>query len=197
MVRKSWIQRRYKQEIIESRKLKGTCSILDIYTIKVKLKELNLIPAGGELQVVSQSDINDFERILSKQLPGEYKWFLCEYGACCFRDNVIFKAAETCPWFDDGVGAISYFYGLRPAKNNLPSLEQALESYRDQLPPNTIPIGDDMFGNLICLDLAKDNYGKVLFWNHESETEQEQFCLIADSFEKFLGSFYELPEQIT
>ena len=36
-------------------------------------------------------------------------------------------------------------------------------------PPASLPIADDPFGNLVCLDGRDGRDGPVLFWDHESE----------------------------
>jgi hypothetical protein len=42
-----------------------------------------------------------------------------------------------------------------------------LECYEGRIPPWSLPIGQDFFGNQILLDLRPETHGQILFWDHE------------------------------
>ncbi|GAE94753.1 hypothetical protein JCM21714_3941 [Gracilibacillus boraciitolerans JCM 21714] len=67
--------------------------------------------------------------------------------------------------------------------------------YKKRIPNTCIPIGRDAGGNLVCLNLSKDRYGFVYFWDHEEELNYEEgkitiddLYLIAETFNGFLSS---------
>ena len=73
-------------------------------------------------------------------------------------------------------------------------IDQAVEDYRGRLPSDVIPIGDDPYGNLICLGVRGGNRGAVYFWDHEDELDEEglskldygNMYKLADGFEEFV-----------
>ncbi|WP_081743142.1 SMI1/KNR4 family protein [Acetivibrio clariflavus] len=44
--------------------------------------------------------------------------------------------------------------------------------FHSLLPKDVIPIARDPFGNLICISVSEDSYGKVLFWDHEKDDDE-------------------------
>lgn len=88
---------------------------------------------------------------------------------------------------------ISSMFGLNVNVDD--DLSTQLDVYRGRIPNNCIPVGRDAGGNLICLDLSKDGYGQVYFWNHEEEFEEEDagtmttahLYHIAPSFDEYLN----------
>lgn len=71
------------------------------------------------------------------------------------------------------------------------NLERNVRSLSERIPPDTIPIADDPFGNVIVIGLQGDQRGKVYFWDHEEEPEDQpdwsNVDLIADSFDHFMA----------
>lgn len=59
-----------------------------------------------------------------------------------------------------------------------------------RLPPDTMPIARDPFGNLVLLGLHGKCCGNVYFWDHEREPDgqpdRSNVELVADSFDRFL-----------
>ena len=72
------------------------------------------------------------------------------------------------------------------------NLESKWEMYvtSERVPKDCLPIGEDSFGNVLCLDLSNKYYGRVWFWPHDSygpEGSYEPMSPVADSFEAFLS----------
>ena len=80
--------------------------------------------------------------------------------------------------------------------------------YRSQgrIPEELIPIGDNMFGDQVCLAVLGEHRGKVFFWDHDDERDEADYWqehgqgktvpreflygnvyLVADSFMDFLA----------
>ena len=79
---------------------------------------------------------------------------------------------------------------------NLHSFIETYKIAQRRLPDEMIPIASDPFGNLFCLAVEGDDAGKVLFWDHEREPDDDEeevtsfpnVRFVADSFEEFLAS---------
>jgi hypothetical protein len=70
------------------------------------------------------------------------------------------------------------------------NLERRIRSLNERIPPDTLPIANDSFGNAILLGLHGDRRGKVYFWDHEEEPDNQpdwsNVSLVADSFDAFM-----------
>lgn len=56
-----------------------------------------------------------------------------------------------------------------------------------------LPIIEDSGGNLVCLSMKDDGFGKVYFAVHDSD--EPTYCLIADTFAEFLNMLYKFEDQ--
>ena len=63
-----------------------------------------------------------------------------------------------------------------------------INTYKNRIPVNTTPIAYDNFGNLI---LIENNSGKIYFWDHEVNDDDNcslsDLGFIANSFTKFIN----------
>jgi hypothetical protein len=75
-------------------------------------------------------------------------------------------------------------------------LDLACETYDERIPSDLIPIAYDAFDNNICIGWTGERKGKVYFWDHEDEID-ENGCLryddcivflVANSLQEFLDS---------
>ncbi len=165
--------------------------------LKKKLNELQIEPFDDKFQKANTKEIIDFERGYGFKLPDDYQWFLRNYGASNFEVEVACKSEEPSSWSNDGNDSIDFFYGLNPTESSLDCLKGALDTYSDRFPEGVLPIGEaDSGGNLICMSVNKENYGYILFWDHESDTEEKQFYKMASSFSKFVELLFEDPVEI-
>lgn len=136
------------------------------------------------------ASIEAIEEKIGKRLPADYAEFLVKYGGCYLESrkttddveyDVCYRPIEKDPWMgeEDETQLLECFYGL--SRDN--SVLSMIDTYSDRFPPEIIPIAASPGGNEICLDL--DN-GCVLFWDHELRNPDEDFYLIANSFEEFI-----------
>ena len=118
----------------------------------------------------TEADIGHFEMGIAARLPDDYRDFLLVHNGGYPRQN----------GFADGKEVLSFFFGLWQKHADL---NYELLAHRDFIPPGTIPIAADPFGNLVLLEVTKPNRGRVWFWNHErSGTPKEAVSLLASSF---------------
>ena len=72
----------------------------------------------------------------------------------------------------------------------------------NRIPENMLPIGRDIYGNLVLLSIKGSDRGKVYFWDHEMEADPAQeevpdysnLTLIADSFDEFINSLKSIED---
>lgn len=128
--------------------------------------------------------LSSVEQFWQFKLPQDYRKFLLCYNGG-YPCKTIFN-------FDDSSSVIDCFYGFMKD-----FIKNILIKYRDigiRYPINTLPIGDDVFGNLILLSVKGPDRGKIYFWDHEMEVEDGEtpdysnLTLIADSFDEFINS---------
>jgi len=125
------------------------------------------------------------EARLGTSLPEEYRQFLLEFNGgrpspACFR-----LASRTGPYSDS---VVDWFLSVHDAdESNIGTVLSWLEGRR---PRALLPIAIDPGGNYVMLGIDGDVRGKVYFWDHDREPQNEQdwsnIDLIADSFDAFL-----------
>jgi hypothetical protein len=135
------------------------------------------------LRDATEQDIMLLEERIGGSLPNDYKAFL--------REN---NGGEPEPSFCQNT-CVDAFYSLDRADPWYPIWE-ALFDYDGRIPPETLPIACDPFGNLILLGFAGEQSDKVFFWDHELENEDDlasNLTLEAETFTKFVESLDPLP----
>lgn len=113
---------------------------------------------------LSEEELASLEEQLGIALPDEYRAFLAETNGA--------DAVETgyLPGTDFGVETL---FGVDPDQGwrDLVGYVSILEG---RIPPGTLPIGGDDFGNVFLLSLDGPRQGTVWFWNHELESEEDE-----------------------
>jgi hypothetical protein len=92
---------------------------------------------------------------------------------------------------------IQRFAGIHDGQYD--SLERYTVTHDDRVPKNLLPIASDWSGNLICLSINGDDFGKIYFWSHEEEGELESgkspdyhnVYFVSNSFTEFINGLYE------
>ena len=170
--------------------------------------------------LAGDNDIAETEAVCGAKLPQDYAEFLRQYGESSFNEMVGFDpvsekavyvhSKETelpNPTFKGSQVAV--FFGKN--KDVRPSLIGKIKMYANRMPDKVIPIADDGLGNKITISLAEKDYGKVYWWDHENEWDEEDYLdevgepmpeeakyqnmyLIADSFTEFLEKLKVVPE---
>lgn len=165
-----------------------------------------LEPVGGGVQFVpvSEEELQSLERQIGTSFPEPYRQFVGTYGASRFGHSVGFSITSP-PSGTAGAprrGVLSGFYGAMNSLNNTLSLAWAIKTFRDRMPESVVPIGAEGGGDQLVLGVAADERGRIYYWDHENEWDEEDFIEdglpvppnlkfqnlhhIADSFEEFL-----------
>lgn len=140
-------------------------------------------------------EIEKFEQLIQSKLPDDYKQFLLKYNGGRPVKNECFKYVET--WDGQSRNTSSGVEWFSSMFNDIKSSNNILKG---RLPHEMLAIADGFCGNIICLCIKGDNYGKVYYWDHEYEADEdeepwyENVYLIANSFADFINSLYEYKE---
>lgn len=142
---------------------------------------------------IDDKELSDLETRLKMKLPNDYKKFLLQNNGGIPIPNVFD--------FIDGDGQnsnslVHYFYAVYN-DNGHDNLENNYNFFKSErrIPSNILPIAEDPFGNMICISVSGDDYGKVYFWDHELEGQSESYdniSLIASSFDEFINNLHEV-----
>lgn len=108
---------------------------------------------------ISAIEISSFEKEYIFTLPKDYKRYLLENNGG--DPNKVYYLENNADL------VVNFFYSLGSQKF---SLEQAIDDMKYDDPvvaKDFIPIGEDAFGNVLCLSVNEKTYGNVFSWDHE------------------------------
>jgi len=136
----------------------------------------------------SPEAIAQFEARRGVLLPAEYKAFLLESNGGSPIPNLF----QVPGWHGNGSG-LNYFYGIHEGEKMV-RLDAACDTYDERVPSDLIPIAYDAYDNNICIGWKGKRAGKIYFWDHEDEldengdfvTDYRNVYLLADSLQEFL-----------
>lgn len=143
----------------------------------------------------TRHEVETIEALIQGHLPSTYRQMLATYGGCSFQVATYYNdPIHNCPvmfgWFFD-----------------FEELRDAILSQSENLPPTTIPVGDDGGGNIYCLGVRDGDADKIYFhdhnrgWDDEAQSllsrqlplplrlRYQTAYLLADSFLNFIASF--------
>lgn len=185
---------------------------MDFETIWKRVGGLKPI-TGDRFQPASLDALEGVEASLGSNLPDDYREFLATYGAAAFRRLVRFSPVRQLPSDVSYSGSdyIDAFYGTEPSSRDAYSLLHRIAFYQGRMPDGVIPIGDNGLGNQICLAVTGDWRGQVLYWDRNTEVDEEEYIedhghsptsevrfgnihLIAQSFAEFLQGLVADPD---
>jgi hypothetical protein len=131
------------------------------------------------------------ESLLGFGFPGPYRLFLQKFnGGWPVPDEFDFELNG-----DPNGSIVDGFCSLDVGGNY--DLENMWNIFKARVPNKMVPIARDPGGNLILIGLAGEVEGKVYFWDHEEEADDDEepdmtnVYLISDNFDDFLDSLYE------
>ncbi|WP_356724712.1 SMI1/KNR4 family protein [Paenibacillus sp. JJ-223] len=65
------------------------------------------------------------------------------------------------------------------------------EYSKEELPERIVPFGRDPFGNFLCFDYrSMQENPTIVFYDHESEVEDEKIIYVCDTFTQLLSELY-------
>jgi cell wall assembly regulator SMI1 len=131
---------------------------------------------------------------LGHSIPPSYRAFLAEHdGGTPVRSVFTFEQDN-----QPRRSVVDGFLGVAPVEPPLSNLADTAQSLGERLLPGVVPIADDPFGNLVCIDCREQADGPVVFWDHEYEgdpPDAANLYPIAPDLASFLASLRE-PEPL-
>jgi hypothetical protein len=110
------------------------------------------------------SSIKELEKELETTLPKDYKAYLQSFDVIGFHKKLKVFVVEKNPLTEFTYLEILYGFSERNIYNLFTLI---FDTYSGRIPDETIPIGQDAYGNLFLLSVYGDNFGKIWFWDHE------------------------------
>jgi hypothetical protein len=150
-----------------------------------------LVNSGAPL---TEQEIIDLETELHHSLPIDYAEFLRNYNGGTPHRNIF--PIRGYSLYDEGV--LAFFFGTKRGETT--DVLTVFRMSENRVPQELLPIGADVFGNLICLTVAGPNRGKVYWWFHEEEADEKEpptydnIYFVANSFTDLLNSLREMPD---
>jgi hypothetical protein len=137
-------------------------------------------PPADEVRVVA------LETRLGTRLPEEYRRFLLDFNGARPSPACFHLALRAGPYTDS---VVDYFLSVDVADEL--NIDTVLGWLQGRKPPALLPIATDPGANYVMLGIEGDVRGKVYFWDHDHEPQNEtgwsNIDLIADSFDAFMS----------
>ncbi|MDC3959508.1 SMI1/KNR4 family protein [Polyangium jinanense] len=141
----------------------------------------------------SPEEIAGFQARWSVVLPAEYREFL-------LKSNGGWPEPDTfvVPGWHGQASMLDAFFGIHHGRET-ERLDRAMEVYDARIPGDLIPIADDAGGNVVCIGWKGKRRGKIYFWDHEDELDEQGLSrqdyrnvyLLANSLTEFLNNLRE------
>ncbi|MFC9777513.1 SMI1/KNR4 family protein [Paenibacillus chitinolyticus] len=132
---------------------------------------------------ITINEIREFEGKYVLKLPEQYIDFLLKYNGG-YPEASTFKISD-----EEGESVVNKFYGIGDMKGNLAKVFEILDG---ELPEGFIAIASDPGGNEICIGISEEYFGKIYFWIHDMEANEEMdnMFFINNSFNDFFENLY-------
>jgi hypothetical protein len=118
--------------------------------------------------------LDAFRALIPGELPADYADTLLHIGRSAgLVGDTIIQAIEKAPprnprqfTYMGDTPSFNRLYGLQ---SNLWNIFETWDALRDRMPPGLVPIGEDFFGNQICIDVSEAGNGRIYSWFHEGD----------------------------
>ncbi|MBV6685754.1 SMI1/KNR4 family protein [Bacillus sp. JRC01] len=148
---------------------------------KLKLDEIIDFDMKDSKKTWENEKIIELEKKYNLYLNDDYFFYLKEYGNDYIDPKYKCIPQEAIPGCEEVKFEIDSIYGLDIDENNI---FEKIDSYKDILPENLVPIADLPGGDLICMEKEK---GWIYFWFHD--WEDENLFKVFNTFKEFILSF--------
>jgi hypothetical protein len=144
-------------------------------------------------------DLARFEAIIGQELPDDYRQFLTHCNGGYVGGRYWYQGRN--PEGQEVEAGVHHIGGFRD--ESYFSLPRHRACYDGRIPDALLWIHDDPFGNAICLGVAGRHRGRVYFWDHENEPDEDwdgsvemagNITLIADSFTDYVSGLRALGD---
>lgn len=130
------------------------------------------------LPKVQEFELDLIEKIIEDKIPQIVRDYIKKYGGDMIKERYFFDS-NGLEWELAQFNLFKDLHGLT---------KEFLEQYQRKL----IPFAYDGGGWHFCLSFDTDTYGKIIINRWTDHLPEEQFLVIADSFEEFINGLHSL-----
>lgn len=134
--------------------------------LSIKIRHKNI-------ELIRNSDVIEIETLIQSSLPDYFIDFISKYQGAQLNE-FIFCSKEKIEWI---IGFINQINEIKNLTNEF------VIGYNKKLVPFTYDSGGWHF----CLSFDKETYGKIIVNRWTDHLPEDQFLVIADSFEEFIN----------
>ncbi|MDT8715885.1 SMI1/KNR4 family protein [Clostridium sp. 19966] len=131
--------------------------------------------------------LNSMEKNYGFSFPAEYEDFLKKYNGGRPENNIVKLNNEEIESL-----CVNYFFGV--GINSVDDIFSSINTFNGRIPKGCVPIARVEGGDIICININKDMYGHIYYWDHEKEIQFEfneiaitDLIHLAESFNKFIN----------
>ena len=134
------------------------------------------------------SDMSNIESMIGGVLPNQYKNFLLQFNGGRPESSVFkIEGLENNP-----VGKIQVFLGIdREIESS--NIDWNYDVFKGRVPSDILPIARTGTGDLICIGIKENKFGKIYFWDMVNETNEYDYSnvyYLRNSFDEFIADLY-------
>lgn len=148
----------------------------EVQSLFAKLGGIRPLGKSKRFHPLNDEDINHIEQMVHSKLPRDYVEFLKEFGGVSFRKLLSFSPISQLPTtVEGGTEPFNNLYGGQTEGIN--GIITQIQIYHGQgrIPQDLVPIGDNLFGDHVCICIKGKDCGKVFFWDHEDERSEQDY----------------------
>jgi hypothetical protein len=158
-----------------------------------------IVQIKDKLPPAPTDELARFEAVVGHTLSDEYRYFLINCNGGYVGGRYWYKSQN--PEGREVEAGVHHIGGFR--EESYFSLPWHLNCYDGRIPKALVWIHDDPFGNAICIGVANGHRGRVYFWDHENEPDEDwdgsveaagNITLISNSFTNYVAGMRELDD---
>lgn len=142
---------------------------------------MTILSLQNSQEPVLEEEIVDLERMISAQLPFDFKEFLKAHNGGYVQRNISFPIRDH-KHGEIGLLQNCYYLKRKHSYRDLDDIRNILSVYKDRMPRHFVPFASDPGGNQLCLSVREKDYGTIYFWAHEEEEDYEEDDGTADTY---------------
>lgn len=140
------------------------------------------------LESLENEGLSFVKKIMGNIPESEMVEFISKFGNSRFIKDVFAKNMNKSEFLQSGKIEIGTIFGWGQSSKSIESIINQYYSI-DQIRVNFFPIFDGYPGDIIYYSLEKNSFGKIYYWHHESDIDEEDI-FIANTLYDFIDTFF-------
>lgn len=137
----------------------------------------------------SETDVCNLEDKLRISLPPDYRQYLLKYNGGFFNEPDIIPPRKGPP-----LDCLTYMHGIR-ATHPIAEIGSNVSLFDDNMPPQILPIGYTLMGNLILLITHPEDRGCILLKKASIDEFSHESWLLARGIDEFFALLREPKDE--